>query len=302
MISKLSKLKRWLSLDEAAKTMSTLLGEQVDIKDLYRFAIDGHLTLSINFLNDTPVRKVSLIRAEDIRYKTITPKHKNFSKNMRVNVPVGVRYQISKEYWIKDESKDWYKVKGVYDLAMVGAEQYEISQLLYPESEVKIPIISGFYVKNGDQIYKLQALHKPSVSHDQQAPVQSKNEVEGDEDDSAHISLKPRVLQQAVSASSLWDHEYELVIKTGEVTRFIQSLEDEPIPSSQDEKSLSPRERGTLLTIIGAFCNHMDIDPLDKGSTSPIEKMLELNGTPMKFDTIKRHLDQVPDAVERRRK
>ncbi|ANQ20757.1 hypothetical protein BA893_03320 [Vibrio natriegens] len=299
-MSKLLKLKNWLSLDDGAQTISTLLGESVGVADLYRFAIDGHITLSINLVNPTPVRKVSLIRAEDIQHKTLIAKRKNFPQGLRVNVPLA-EYPISKKYWVESESKDWNNVKGVYDLAMVGAEKDEIAQLIYPDSIVEIPIFAGFYIQKGEQIYKLQVLHKPDASHAQRTLINNENGIEGEED-STLKRLKPRILPQAVSASSLRDHEYELVIRTGEVTRFIQSLQDEPTPSLQDEKALSPRERGTLLTIIGAFCNNMGIDPLDKGSTSPIAKMLELNGTPMKFDTIKKHLDQVPDAVERRRK
>lgn len=87
-MSKLLKLKSWLSLDEAAKTISTLLGESVDILGLYRFALDGHIKLSINLVNPTPIRKVSLIRAEDIQHRALIPKHKNFPQDLRVNVPL----------------------------------------------------------------------------------------------------------------------------------------------------------------------------------------------------------------------
>ncbi|WP_440879260.1 hypothetical protein [Vibrio natriegens] len=299
-MSKLWKINSWLSLGEGAQTISTLLGESVDISDLYRFALDGHINLSINLINPTPVRKVSVIRTEALQHKTVKPSHKNLPQNLRVNVPLA-EYPISKKHWVESESKDWVNVKGVYDLAMIGAEQGEIAQLIHPESIVKIPIISGFYIKKDEQIYKLQVLQRAAIPHAQSTQSNDESRGEG-KVDSTLRGLKPRILPQAVSVSSLGEHEHELVLRTSEVTRFIQSLQDEPTRSVQDEKNLSPREKGTLLTIIGAFCNSMDIDPSDRGATSPVARMLELNGTPMKFDTIKKYLDQVPDAVERKRK
>lgn len=299
-MSKLLKLKSWLSLAEGAQAISTLLGESVGISDLYRFALDGHINLSINLINPTPIRKVSVIRTESLQHKTVKPSHKNLPKNLRVNVPLA-EYPISKKHWVESEAKDWSNVKGVYDLAMIGAERGEITQLIHPESIVKIPVISGFYIKKDEQIYKLQVLQGATTAHAQSTQIKDESGGEG-KADLALRALRPRILPLAVSASSLWVHEHELVLRTGEVTRFIQSLQDEPTRSVHNEKDLSPRERGTLLTIIGAFCNSMDIDPSDRGATSPVERMLELNGTPMKFDTIKRYLDQVPDAVERKRK
>ena len=44
-MSKLFKLSEWLTLDDAAKHLSTALGEPVKVADVYRLALDGHLTL-----------------------------------------------------------------------------------------------------------------------------------------------------------------------------------------------------------------------------------------------------------------
>ncbi|WP_157198073.1 hypothetical protein [Methylomonas sp. DH-1] len=51
--SKIFKLKRFLTLPEAAQRLSVGLGEEVKETDILQFALDGHLTLSVNFVNTT---------------------------------------------------------------------------------------------------------------------------------------------------------------------------------------------------------------------------------------------------------
>ena len=47
-MSKLLKLKTWLTLDDAARHLSLMFGETVSKADVLRLALDGRLTLSIN--------------------------------------------------------------------------------------------------------------------------------------------------------------------------------------------------------------------------------------------------------------
>lgn len=52
-MSKLFKLKEWLTLADAAQHLTIVFGEDVTEADLLRFALDGHLKLSVNFVNPT---------------------------------------------------------------------------------------------------------------------------------------------------------------------------------------------------------------------------------------------------------
>lgn len=49
-MSKLFKLKRWLTVADAAKHLSTVFGEEVTEADVFRFALEGTLKLSVNRL------------------------------------------------------------------------------------------------------------------------------------------------------------------------------------------------------------------------------------------------------------
>ena len=56
-MSKLFNLKKWVTLDDAAKRLSMTFNEEVKIKDLLQFSIDGHLTISVDFPNKAPGKK-----------------------------------------------------------------------------------------------------------------------------------------------------------------------------------------------------------------------------------------------------
>ncbi len=55
--SKLFKLKKWLTIPETADHLSIVFGENVKEADVLRLALDGHLRLSVNFVNHANARR-----------------------------------------------------------------------------------------------------------------------------------------------------------------------------------------------------------------------------------------------------
>lgn len=53
--SRLFKLKEWLLVPETAQYLSTLFNEEVKNTDVLQLALDKHVTLSVNFVNHTPL-------------------------------------------------------------------------------------------------------------------------------------------------------------------------------------------------------------------------------------------------------
>ena len=51
---KLHTLKKWQTVTEAARHLTTVLGEPVAGPDILRLGLDGHLVLSVNLANPTP--------------------------------------------------------------------------------------------------------------------------------------------------------------------------------------------------------------------------------------------------------
>jgi hypothetical protein len=67
-VSKFSKLKEWISLAETAKQLSPLLECELQEADVLRFAIDGHLKVSVRFLNGVRARRCEVVAQENTQW------------------------------------------------------------------------------------------------------------------------------------------------------------------------------------------------------------------------------------------
>jgi len=56
-MSKLFKLKKWLTIEDTAKHLTSIFDEPVKDYDVLRFALDGHLEISVNLVNHATARK-----------------------------------------------------------------------------------------------------------------------------------------------------------------------------------------------------------------------------------------------------
>lgn len=72
--------------------------------------------------------------------------------------------------------------------------------------------------------------------------------------------------------------------------------------SVEAEKSLSTKERHTLLVIIAALCKEANIDYSQRGVASAIQNLTENIGSPITDDTIRSVLKQINEAVDVRSK
>ncbi|MBB3190661.1 hypothetical protein [Halomonas cerina] len=57
MQSRLYRLKSWLTLEDAASHLSTLLSEKVGVSDLLQLALEGQLIISVNLIGGVKVKK-----------------------------------------------------------------------------------------------------------------------------------------------------------------------------------------------------------------------------------------------------
>jgi len=70
----------------------------------------------------------------------------------------------------------------------------------------------------------------------------------------------------------------------------------------ESEKSLSTKERHTMLVIIAALCKETGIDYSQRGVASAIQNLTENIGSPITDDTIRNVLKQINEAVDIRSK
>lgn len=72
-MGQLFKLKRWLTLADASRHLSTILGDEVTESDVLRMSLDNGLRLSVNFVNPVDLRPGKLVPKEQARRETPSP-------------------------------------------------------------------------------------------------------------------------------------------------------------------------------------------------------------------------------------
>ena len=319
-MGKLFKLREWLTLDEAAAHISNVLGESATVADLYRFALDGYLTLSVDFVNHASARKGKWLKKEQVEFKLIENDLFSGEKlDIPFSMPANCEVRVSEDDWIFLE-KPVVSINGVWDLPMVGAEQLDIEhnyQQLTSGLEVTLTTLDGVFVQQGDVVCQLQANFDNNEyqkgSKAQQKVMErffSTNDVAEDEANELRAKykedredyLKSRknkpIEDNYYPAGGLGEQDFVLVIRTEEVTRFIQSLED----TSVLDKTLKSKERNSLLVLIGALCKEVNIDPNKRGVAPALVEMTEILGAPLTDDTIRKILKQIEEAVALRNK
>jgi hypothetical protein len=294
-MSKLFKLKEWLTLDDAANHLSTVLGEPVTRADIYRLALDGHLKLSANFVNGARVRIGKFVKTDEVKFEKV---EYNIFTGEKLDQP----YPSPKNDEIHVSADDWLflnsevvSINGLWDLTMVGAEALGIEHYYQQETsglEVKLNKLEGVVINQGDVVCQLQS----SFDANKIGKIKIKYQVEGKTSLVGKIKLEKKLWY--FPSASLDDYDHVLVVKTKELTRFIQSLEDTP----PESKPLTSKERNSLLVLIGALCHDSDIDPSQRGISTSLVAMTELIGAPLTDDTIRKILSQIEPAIEARSK
>ncbi|WP_335916829.1 hypothetical protein [Shewanella chilikensis] len=298
-MSKLFKLKEWLTLDEVVRHLANVLGEPITLADVYRLALDGNLKLSVCFVNGAYAKKAKFIKATELVYKQVVPKGiPNFPIGKCFHVPVNASRPISQGYWVQQIEPDITVLKGVWDLAMKGAERADILNRYQQEVSgvsVKIPFEVGHYVEKGDTAYELHVKGKPLAGSEYDATSEVSAVDEVDEQTGELRLRRPRRLPTFYLASNLDELDAVLVVRTAEVTRFIQSLEDD-----SHHKALNNNEKNTLLVLIGALCKEANVDWNQRGISASLVAMTDLIGAPISDETIRKVLKQIDSAIDSR--
>jgi hypothetical protein len=319
-VSKLFKLKEWLTLEEAANHIANLLGESVTLADLYRLSLDGHLTLSVNFVNGAEAILGKMVKSEDVQFYLV---ENDFLTKEKLEIPWRLpsnnEIRVADDDWISLDEKV-VSIHNVWDLTMLGSEAIDIEfyyQQMTSGLEVTLVGLEGVFLKKDDVIAQLQTDYDDNEfqmgSKANKLDVERfiiENEISEDKakvlwDD--YKTDRVKYLKERESkkrednyfpSGGLGEHDYVFVIRTNELNRFIKSLEDTP----PEEKALTSKERNSLLVLIGALCKEVNIDPKQRGVAASLVAMTELVGAPLTDDTIRKILSQIEPAIDSRSK
>ena len=146
------KLKEWLTVEEAARHLSAIASEPVSEADILRLALDGHLTLSVRFVNHAHARVGPVVPVEQAK-KFDVP---SLDGNGTVTIIDGVQLAGGVVVQTYDAI---VTLNGVWDLTMLGAEALDVEhryQFLTGGPRVELVCLGGPIVRRGETYAQIQ--------------------------------------------------------------------------------------------------------------------------------------------------
>jgi hypothetical protein len=295
-MKKLLKLKQWLTVADAARHLSILFGEDVNEADVLQFALDGHLTLSVYFVNGARGRcgpTVSMkMSIEDIS-RTLAEKHvKRIIGEERFDFldplsfdPSTGEVKFSRKIGglplgdgrsILFVGESTTLLDGVWDLTMLGREKLEIEQ--------RYQILTGG--PEVDMGFRDGPLDHPIVCREDGTYCQIHEWL----NDSDHYRPAGYHPADCLPADSV------IVVRTS----ALHDLEAHEV-DQKVEKPIERRERATLLVIIAALADLARVDvKKPSAAAQAIEGQTAIMGARVASRTIENHLKRIPEALEGR--
>lgn len=315
-MSKLFKLKEWLTIEEAAKHLSTVLGEDVAIADIYRLALDGHLVLSMSFPNHTYGNLGQVVGIEQA--KRFNPPAGLFAEIHKINPEDEPEEIVVADYIGNEQFINWNEavnlISGVWDLPMVASEKIDVEFVYHQITGgpyIELVGIDGAFVKRGDVYCRLveswddNEYQKGSLAAKRQLeklvangeipeeniePMWEKFRADRKEYLAERDSY-PRHKDYYPAGGLPKDGVY--VVRTAAIVDFLTAINETPA----NEKPLSTKERNSLLTLIAALCREAKYDLNQRGIAPSLAKATEELGKPLSDDTIRGILKQVKNNL-----
>jgi hypothetical protein len=300
MSLKLSRLKKWLTLEDSAKYLSLLTREEVTTNDLLQVALQGDITLSINLVNSYPAQigpKVSLWDARLFRMPLLKElaAGKSFEEMKGEKKRVFIDALVDAASNENHSSRDNTKAEAVLmrnretDAAGQSDEGYAVQfrgDLL--------PDYSGVLEFDRDAIHSITGIWDLSMVGAESLDIEDRfyDGIDGPGVEwikLCGVILKhPSVNQWANLVEHFKDGQDKptpqdyfpseelperepIVIRREELQRFADSLNEPEAttpPGQKGDRPLGTRERNNYLKVIRALCEyHKDIG-LDQNSTA----------------------------------
>ncbi|MGF1869699.1 hypothetical protein [Photobacterium indicum] len=333
-MNKLLKLKKYFTIADAARYLSSSLEGPVSVSvaDIYELALDNVLTVSVQLIDQAYAIGGQYVFSQDNDTNQYQVDF-NLATNEALDKPYIIclddELQIEKNKWLVFD-KQVRLIDGIWDLAMIGIESQKIKELYQKEVGGSEPVfrgVNGFFLKQGELIYKLQNSLLLVANDENRTALQARldgllksngltiNDIVNGGNSYALDCLNDAELEEIMQLSfafmqnetgeheengdylPLEDHSYQFVIRTNELTRLVKSLDEEYMGPTQTDKPLGSKERNTLLSLIGALLKEQQIDSSRKGLAPSLKLMTEKAGRPISENTLRKILNQVSDIT-----
>lgn len=279
-MSKLLKLKDWVTIPEAARHLSQIVAEPVSEPDVLQLALDGHIKLSVYFPNRAKARMGRIIPYSVVPIIELPFQFGEGTVVYTDGYPLndleeGEQFAPDAPFIHFDE--EVVTIDGIWDLAMLGNERIDIEydlQALINGPQVTLVNIEGTFLNRSDGTW---------------ATLQDKSE---DKTITNADGSKKRVEGSYYPAGGL-GLDCVRVVRVSELLALQSKLEGPGL-----DKPLSNRERDTLLTIIAVLCKEAGYDYNRHAKTAGnIHGTAAEMGISIGESTVESHLKRIPNAL-----
>jgi hypothetical protein len=300
-MTKLFKLKNWLTLEDSASHLSSVLQEPVSVADVLMLGIDRHLRLSANFVNGARGNLGKSVELGDARIWLFSnwgasPRDEGLSVIAQTFPREGTRKEqiawLEKNREVADsehyslalvgdrinenEVIEWDEkitgIKGVWDLPMIGGESLDVEhalQGLIGGPEVTKICLEGAIVQSDDGLQYCCIMEHFS-----------ENEFRGIGDGKAKF---PYDDPNSYYPAGGLPFDAPIVVRAVELSRFVSSIESaghatEELRGKAESavKSIDPRLQNSYLRIIRVLLEMQNMKR--RGASTPIQKQLDSLG------------------------
>lgn len=279
-MSKLFNIKEWVTIEDAAKYLTTTLGEKYDPADILQLAIAGRLIISVYIVN-----KVFVLTG------------KVFPKNQLIGKIIGKSDEILENGDLLIFDEGVCSISGIFDLPMIGGEVKDVEQKL--QELVGGPIVLGGHPrgaymrspKSGDYFQILSYLSDKGEN----IPLWQVR------DDFGKWGVRDRLFQKSFTEKHIEQggdlkelivrptKDDLFVVRTAAIKDFVNFMAPKDINSP-----LETMERNTLLTIISVLIKDAGLDKLSQGKAAGIvSRSSHTYGTPVAVRTVGNHFEKI---------
>jgi hypothetical protein len=101
------------------------------------------------------------------------------------------------------------------------------------------------------------------------------------------------------SSAKNFPKDSRFVVRTASLRKFLDGVNEIPVGA---DKPMTTTERNTLLIMIAALCKKAGVDPRARTAASVIERLVDDIDVSVSSETIRKALNQIPDALGARSK
>ena len=229
-----------MTLDDAVRHLNPFFDEEIEVKDLLRLVLDGHLQLSINFVNHTYGVLGQAVGNDEIQESDCEEMELPFSGKQYVLM----LHELYNDKWLREQNrKTLQSVTGVWDLTIAGHGLYEVEHLYYVLSNgtgVTKDTLGGVEVTQGNKtfvIYEPFHADKKKAEECQRERYEKNNEYLNKNNLPSEVFHFDYYDRRDWYPSSVIPDDAIWCIRTNELTRFIKSqTEPETMPTNEAPK------------------------------------------------------------------